>query len=279
MDSLAPENIIGSLINAGAARKGLTVPDLLIRGGLAGALLGIATSLAVTAAVQTGIPLAGALIFPVGFVMIITMGLEMVTGSFALLPIAAFAGRMTLRPMLGNFAWVFLGNLIGGALYALLFAIVVTNGFTTPATAGIAQKLVQLAEARTIGYAALGAPGLLVCVVKAVLCNWMVCMGVVMSLSSTAQIARIVGAGIPIMVFFAQGFEHCIVNMFVVPVGMLLGARISVADWWLWNQIPVTLGNFVGGFLLVAGAFYATYGSRVRPARAAAEAVGAAGDD
>ena len=59
--------------------------------------------------------------------------------------------------------------------------------------------------------------------------------------------------------FFAQGFEHSVVNMFMIPTAMIMGAKISVADWWLWNQIPVTLGNLVGGFVFTGLALYATY--------------------
>ncbi len=63
----------------------------------------------------------------------------------------------------------------------------------------------------------------------------------------------------PIFLFFAQGFEHSVVNMFVIPSGMMLGAKVTLADWLLWNQIPVTLGNLVGGFLFTGLALYTTY--------------------
>jgi formate transporter len=277
MDSVKPADVVASLINAGAAKASLSVSDLLIRGMLSGALLGVATSLAVTAMVQTGLPIVGALIFPVGFVMIVVMGLELVTGSFAVLPLAWMDGRIPARTMAVNVGWVFLGNLIGSAVYALLFVIAATNAWTTPAAAGLPQKIVQLAEARTLGYEALGAAGLLTVFVKAILCNGMVCMGVTMGMTSTATIGRIVAAWLPILVFFGQGFEHSVVNMFVIPAGMMMGAKISVGDWWLWNQIPVTLGNLVGGAVPVALAFYATFarsGTRAAPAGA----VGAAGD-
>ncbi|MBB5760934.1 formate/nitrite transporter FocA (FNT family) [Methylorubrum rhodesianum] len=59
--------------------------------------------------------------------------------------------------------------------------------------------------------------------------------------------------------FFAQGFEHAVVNMFVIPAGMMLGAPVSFEQWWAWNQIPVTLGNFVGGVLFISLAWYLTY--------------------
>jgi formate/nitrite transporter FocA (FNT family) len=91
---------------------------LLVRGVLSGALLGFATSLAIGATVQTGQPIVGALIFPVGFVMIVLLGLELVTGSFALLPLAMLRGRATPGTVLVNWSWVFAGNLMGSVFYA-----------------------------------------------------------------------------------------------------------------------------------------------------------------
>lgn len=102
---------------------------------------------------------------------------------------------------------------------------------------------------------------------KAVLCNWMVTLGVVMSLTSTSVIGKTVAMWLPILIFFAQGFEHSVVNMFLIPAGIILGAKISLADWWLWNQIPVTVGNLVGGFLFTGLALYATHHRKVPATR------------
>src|SRR5215475_4226022 len=121
MDYIRPTEVLKTMITAGATKAGLPVKDLLIRGFLSGALLGFATSLAITATVQTGVPLVGALVFPVGFVMIVVLGLELATGSFALLPLAWADGKLSLSRMLANFGWVLLGNLIGSVVYALLF--------------------------------------------------------------------------------------------------------------------------------------------------------------
>ena len=68
------------------------------------------------------------------------------------------------------------------------------------------------------------------------------------------------------MTFFALGYEHAIVNMFVIPAGIMLGANVTVADWWLWNEIPVILGNIVGGMLFTGMALYVT--ARKKPAAA-----------
>lgn len=264
MDAVRPAEIVAAMVEAGAAKARLGAGDLLLRGALSGGLLGCATSLALGAAVQTGQPLTGALIFPVGFVMIVLLGLELVTGSFALLPLAVLRGLATPRMVLRNWAWVFAGNLAGSLAYATLFVVALTNGFHADAGT-LGQRLVQVATVKTLGYAAAGPAGLLAAFVKALLCNWMVSLGVVMALASTSTIGRIAAAWLPILTFFAQGFEHSVVNMFVIPAGMLLGAKIGLADWWLWNQIPVTLGNLAGGALLTGFALYATYARGPRP--------------
>ena len=273
MDSVKPADIVANMVQAGAAKARLGPLDLLIRGCLSGALLGFATSLAVGATVQTGQPLVGALVFPVGFVMIVLLGLELVTGSFALLPMAWIARQTTPSVIITNWSWVFLGNLIGSLFYGGLLVIALTMaGQVEPS--GVADRIRQIAEAKTIGYAHFGAAGMLTVFVKAILCNWMVCFGVVMAMASTSTIGRIAGAWMPILIFFAQGFEHSVVNMFIIPTGMLMGAKVSVADWWVWNQIPVTLGNLVGGGLFTGLALYITYARK--PAEAPAAATGAA---
>jgi formate/nitrite transporter len=259
MDSVKPPDIVAAMIQAGSTKARLGPLDLLVRGFLSGALLGFATSLALGAAMQTGQPIVGALIFPVGFVMIVLLGLELVTGSFALLPLAALRRQATLGTVLVNWSWVFVGNLIGSVFYAGLLVIALTDaGRIEPA--GLAALLIKVAEAKTLGYAQFGGAGVLTVFVKAILCNWMVCFGVVMAMSSTSTIGRIAGAWMPILMFFAQGFEHSVVNMFVIPAGMMLGAKVSLVQWWVWNQIPVTLGNLVGGLLFTGLALYVTYG-------------------
>jgi formate/nitrite transporter len=246
------------MIDVSRFKLSLSPRDLLIRGALSGALLGTSTSFALTAAVTTGQPLVGALIFPVGLVMIVILGLELVTGSFALVPLAYMERRSSMGSVIANWSWVFLGNLIGSVAYGILLAIVLTNFWHAEPT-GVAARIVAIAEAKTTGYGALGGAGMIVSFVKAMLCNWLVCLGVVMAMTSSSTIGKLVGAWLPISVFFAQGFEHTVVNMFVIPTGMLMGAKVTVSDWWLWNQIPVTLGNLVGGFAFTGLALYATY--------------------
>jgi formate/nitrite transporter len=258
MDYAKPTEVAASMVASGRNKLTLEPRDLLIRGVLSGAILGVATSLALTGAASTGQPLVGALIFPVGLVIIVLLGLELITGSFALVPLPWLDRKASGAAVLSNWGWVFVANLIGSVAYGALLVIVLTNmGATEPA--GIALRIVQIAEAKTTGYAALGMAGMVTVFVKAILCNWMVCLAVVLAMSTSSTIGKIAAAWMPVFIFFAQGFEHSVVNMFLIPTGMMLGAKVTFADWWLWNQIPVTLGNLVGGFIFTGLAIYMTY--------------------
>ncbi|MGA8357451.1 MAG: formate/nitrite transporter family protein [Xanthobacteraceae bacterium] len=261
MDYVKPADVAATMMNTGRSKLALSPLDLVIRGGLAGAILAAATSLAFTATVQTNQPLVGALVFPVGLILIVLLGLDLVTGSFGLLPLPWIENHVSTKTMLGNWSYVFLGNLIGSVVYGGLLAIALTN-FGTAAPAGVAAKIIAIAEAKTTGYEVLGFAGLVTVFVKAILCNWMVCLGIVAAMSTSSTIGKIACAYMPILIFFAQGFEHSVVNMFVIPTGMMMGAKITFSEWWLWNQIPVTLGNLVGGFVFTGLALYITHKPR-----------------
>jgi formate/nitrite transporter FocA (FNT family) len=159
---------------------------------------------------------------------------------------------------------VFLANLIGSVAYGALLAIALTNMGAVEPT-GVAARIISIAEAKTTGYAAFGVAGFVTAFVKGILCNWMVCLAVVLAMGTNSTIGKIATAWMPIFIFFAQGFEHAVVNMFIIPTGMLLGAKVTLGDWWLWNQIPVTLGNIVGGFVFTGLAIYLTYKPRPSP--------------
>jgi formate/nitrite transporter len=268
MDYAKPADVAQAMTDLGVTKSGLSPRDMVIRGMLSGAILGISTSLAILAGIQTGVALVGALLFPVGFVMIVLSGLELLTGNFAVVPLGVLDRRTRMGQLASNFAWVFLGNLIGSVLYgALLYFALPQSG----PTAGVAEKLIAIAQAKTAGYQALGAKGMTAAFVKAMLCNWMVTLGVVMGLTSTSTLGKIAGAWLPIFIFFAHGYEHLVVNLFVIPTGMMFGAKATIAQWIVWNLIPVTLGNFLGGFLFTGLPYYLTFRKKTAAAPAAAE--------
>jgi formate/nitrite transporter len=249
-----------------AKRKSdLPAQDMLIRGILAGAFLGYATSLAIVVTSQGLPPIVGAILFPVGFVMLALLGFELVTGNFALLPAGVMAGTVRITKLLRNWGWVYLGNLIGSVLYAALFYLAITN-WRTGNGGAVADLLKQAAQKKTLAYAALGSSGWATAVVKAILCNWMVTIGAVLAMVSRSTVGKIAAMWLPIMTFFALGFEHSVVNMYVIPSGMMLGAPISLGQALLWNLLPVTIGNLLAGALLTGMALYVTYPTETAPA-------------
>ena len=95
-----------------------------------------------------------------------------------------------------------------------------------PETLPALQRTMMIAETKTLEYAKLGWDGTVTAFTSAILCNWMVTLGAVMAFTSTATIGKIAAMWLPIMTFFGLGYEHAIVNMFVIPAGILLGVLL-----------------------------------------------------
>ncbi|MAX52947.1 MAG: formate transporter [Methylophaga sp.] len=260
MSYISPGEFVKTMVDAGESKLFMATRDVLIRSFMAGAILAIAVALAVTAAVQTGIPIVGALIFPVGFCILNLLGFDLLTGVFALVPLALFDKRpgATFNGLLKNWGLVALGNLLGALTTAVLIGIAWTFAFTTEPGA-VGQAIAKAAEARTLGFAEHGAAGWFTVFVKGILCNWMVSVGVVGAMLSKDVMGKVIAMWMPILIFFGLVFEHAVVNMYLFPLGMMMGAPITIADWLIWNEIPVILGNLVGGLLLTGMVLYATH--------------------
>ena len=133
-----------------------------------------------------------------------------------------------------------------------------TFGFTQePDKVGTA--IGDIGEARTLGYAAHGASGMATLFIRGMLCNWMVSTGVVGAMISTTVPGKVIAMWMPILVFFYMVFEHSVVNMFLFPSGLMLHAKFSIMDYFIWNEIPTVLGNLVGGLAFTGLTLYATH--------------------
>ena len=257
---LVPSEFVAKMIDAGESKIYMATRDTLIRAYMAGAILALAAVFAVTVTVQTGSPITGAILFPVGFCMLYLLGFDLLTGVFVLTPLAWIDKRpgVTIGGVLKNWGLVFVGNFAGAFTVALLMAIVFTFGFSTePSKVGVA--IAGIGEARTLGYAQYGAAGMLTLFVRGVLCNWMVSTGVVGAMISTTVSGKVIAMWMPIMVFFGMTFEHSVVNMFLFPSGLLMGGKYSIVDYLIWNEIPTVLGNLVGGLAFTGLTLYATH--------------------
>ena len=276
MAYLQPAEFVTKMVDAGEAKLFMGTRDVIIRAYMAGAILALAVVFAVTINVSTGIPIVGAALFPVGFAMLYLLGFDLLTGVFVLTPLALIDGRpgVTVSGILVPWGKVFAGNFAGALTVAFIMAINFTYGFNTPVNE-VGQTIAVTGESCTLGYAEHGFGGWITLFLRGALCNWMVSVGVVGAMISTTVSGKVIAMWMPIMVFFFLGFEHSVVNMFLFPLGLMLGGGFSIGDYLFWNEIPTVLGNLVGGLSLTGLTLYTTH-VRTQARRKAKGAVPAA---
>jgi formate/nitrite transporter len=260
MSYLEPTEFVTKMVDSGESKVYMSTKDTLIRAFMAGAILALAAAFAITVTVKTGSPLVGAILFPVGFIMLYLMKFDLLTGVFTLVPLALIDKRpgVTVNGVMRNWGLVFLGNLAGALTVAIMISFILTYGYNTDGGA-IAAKVGSIGESRTLGYQEHGLGGWFTIFIRGMLCNWMVSMGVVGAMISTSAGSKMMAMWMPIMLFFFMGFEHSIVNMFLFPFSMIMGGDFTVMDYIIWNELPTALGNLVGGFVFVALPLYYTH--------------------
>ncbi|NLS10985.1 formate/nitrite transporter family protein [Nesterenkonia sp. MY13] len=259
MSYVSPPDVAEDMLEQGTSKAELSTFQQLLRSTFAVFILGGATAMAIQATEETGIGLVGALVFPLGLTVVVLLSMELLTGNFALVPLAVLEGRAKLSGLLRSFGWVLAGHVIGGLLCAALFAALLTE-FWTIDSGLLLNGFIESAEENTLRYQQMGAvAGIGLALLSGILCNWLVVLGVVMGMTSTSTTGKIMALWLPIAAFFYLGLEHAVVNLFVIPAGMFMGADVSIADWWIWNQIPVLIGNLIGGLVLLGLPVYLAY--------------------
>lgn len=247
MAYIKPEYIVDVMIQAGERKAQSSILHLTVKGAAAAVLLGFGVTLASMAKGEPQLGLAILFIIVACLSLLFILKLELVTGSFAFLPMAVMEKKAVYKGMLARWGWVIFGHLTGGILYALAYA-----GWAAHFNEAAAHSMASAAEAKTTAYAELGAPGVFVVLMKAIVCNFLVTLGIVFIMLSRSKGGKVISTGFLMIIFFSRSFEHAVVNMYAIPAGMLLGADVSVADWWLWNELPVLTGNLLGGLLFAA---------------------------
>lgn len=260
MAYLEPSEFVKKMVDSGESKVFMSVRDTLIRAFMAGAILALAAMFAITIIVKTGSPLIGSILFPVGFIMLYLMKFDLLTGVFTLVPLALIDKRpgVTVSLVMRNWGLVFIGNLAGALTVAFMMSFILTYGYNVDG-GELAEKVMSIGESRTLGYQEHGAAGWATIFMRGMLCNWMVSMGVVGAMISTSAGSRMAAMWMPIALFFFMGFEHSIVNMFLFPFSMIMGAEFTISDYVFWNELPTVLGNLVGGFVFVGLPLYFTH--------------------
>jgi len=261
-----PVEIIQLAGDAGKYKADLSVPNYLVRGFMAGLFIAVGAALATVC--STGLEnslgpgfkalIAGA-VFPVGLIAIVLTGMSLFTGDTMLIPMAVFQGKATWQKVFRAWLWVYAGNFIGSLFWAYLMAVGPFSKGGTAELTVFGQNAVGIAQAKTLTYLAAGATGLWSAFIKGIACNILVNVAILLGLAAKEMSGKFLGIWFPIMAFVACGFEHSVANMYFIPAGIMLGAKISWRQFLWWNLTPVTLGNIVGGLVFVAVVYFYSF--------------------
>lgn len=264
MRILTPAQIAESARNASLAKLSLTRDSagrLCTLGMLAGAYISLGALLSIICgygfpAVTEGNPgmqrILSGLAFPLGLTLIVVLGGELFTGNNAMLMPAFLSRKATVADVVRNWTLVWLSN-FAGALLFLWLIVVMTGVLDAPSAwrdgaAAIATAKSSLPWAQVF-FRAIGA-------------NWLVCLAIWLAMSGKTLLEKALGCWLPVAAFVILGFEHSIANMFFIPCGIYCGADVTVWQM-VWNNlIPATLGNIVGGALLVGALHTRIFGAR-----------------
>ena len=251
-----PKEITEAGIKTGATKAKLSWDKALVASFLAGAYIAFGGLLAIT--VTSGMPeetwgslptlFAGA-VFALGLILVVIAGSELLTGNFALVPLAAFERRVKIRQLFGNFGLVLVGNLLGSLFVAYFLAV----------ETGVVTEELQLARLEEIATLKGIEETEWQIFLRAVGCNWLVCLAVWMALAATDIAGKVLAIFFPIMAFVAMGFDHVVANMFFLPAAIFADAGDLTWGDALHNWLFAGLGNLVGAAIFVAGAYWYLY--------------------
>lgn len=225
-----------------------SVGEMIFLGMLAGIYIGFGAVAATTVSAFGGMPvglakLLAASVFCVGLILVVIPGSELFTGNI-LMATGLVGGKVGFGRVVRNWFFVYLGNFVGSILLALAMSGSGLLGSPEEVTA-VGANAAKIADAKI---ALAFAPALL----RGVLCNMLVCLAVILAIAARSVEGKILGIYFPIMVFVLAGFEHSIANMYFLPAGLLAKGEFMTRFFEMFrNLIPVTLGNIIGGLVVI----------------------------
>ena len=267
---LTPKEIAQATINSGVAKSQLTIPKMLLLGIFAGIFIafgGFASQMISHSIDSVGVAkFAGAAVFPVGLMFVVMGGAELFTGN-NLMAVALLDRKIKIQGMLKNWLFVYIGNLIGSVIFAVM---IYGSGLLNTSSMKLGAVAVNGAYQRiTMGFGP--------AIIRGILCNITVVLAVWLATSAKDIVSKIWACWFPIMLFVLSGFDHSVANMYFLALGVLSKGQyqskvtelynvsadqLSGLNWgtmWTGNLIPVTIGNIIGGAVLVATVYWFAY--------------------
>ena len=250
---LTPGEITQAWIGIGKKKANLEIGKMLVLGIIAGMFIGLGAHADIVIVQTIGknvdVGLAkflGGAVFPVGIMLVVIAGAELFTGN-CLISLAVMDKKTTLGKMLRNWSVVYAGNLIGSVFLAYMLY---KSGLYAPEA--MSEKALAIASGKlSLTFAQ--------AVIRGIFCNVLVVLAVWMQAGAKDISGKILAMWFPVMLFVLSGFEHSVANMYFIPLGKFLGANITWPQIWMVNLIPVTIGNIIGGAILIPGVYWYTY--------------------
>lgn len=242
---------LGKSISKLGIKKANSKPwQLLLLGVLAGVYISIGGHLFLIALNEGAGKLVGGAVFSVGLILVIIAGAELFTGNVIML-VGAVTGRYSFKKLLQNWVFVYAGNFIGAILYTFLVYRAGLFGTPTGFFGGVEEIEGIGALAAAVAAKKLVLPfGM--ALIRGIFCNMLVILAVIMSAMARDITAKMLCCMVPIMAFVAIGFEHCVANMFLIPIGLFVQGADLAGHMSIWvNILPVTIGNIIGGTLIL----------------------------
>ena len=267
----SPAEIIAANMKGAQTKASLPIGKMILLGILAGAYIALGALTSSTAAhtiESVGVArLITGCVFPVGLMLVVICGAELFTGN-CLMGMAALDKQIKWSKVARNLIIVWISNFIGGALMALFTYL---SGNFNLSGGGLGAYTIKVA----MGKVGLGfGQGIF----SGILCNILVCLGVLMAAGAKEIPGKILGCFFPVMAFVCGGFEHCVANMYYIPAGILAAANPSYAakamelygytagqlanlnvGTMFMNLLPVTIGNIIGGGIFIGVSYYLIY--------------------
>ena len=259
LDAYAPSQIAMRVREVGVTKATMPVLTMFALAILAGSFIALGAlfyTVTVTTGNEVAVPfgllrLTGGVTFSLGLVLVVVGGAELFTGN-NLIAMAWASGRVTTQQVMRNWGWVYLGNLVGAVGTA---GLVWLAGVHTMSNGAVGETMVRIARSKI----ALDPVSALA---RGVLCNVLVCLAVWLCMGARSVADKILAILFPISAFVACGFEHSVANMYFLPIGWALAAGtsapLSVTDA-VSNLALVTIGNILGGTILVALVYWFVY--------------------
>lgn len=245
---LNPVEVSKYIVTTSEVKANLTTPNTLLLAIMAGMYVGFGGFGYILIEQTIGnidvglMKFLGAVVFPVGLMLVVLTGSELFTGN-TLMTMAVMDKKISLSQVIKNWVLVYLGNLIGSVVLA--FAIYKSNMITEAAR----DFIVSVAEGKlNLSFEA--------AIIRGILCNILVSLGVWFSFAAQDIASKVWGIWFPIMLFVLSGFEHCVANMFFLPLAKFAGLEFSWLSMWTQNIIPVTIGNVIAGGIMIPFVYY-----------------------